>query len=98
MIDTRFLKTREDGVKLYRTIDALTNENGEVVLDKNKNAISRGYCILQNETNKVYDEAIDIEGVSYTYSETNLLIENPLADETAKAFFEKFTIDYIGGK
>ena len=33
MIDTRFLRTRKDGVKLYRTVDALTDENGKVLLE-----------------------------------------------------------------
>ena len=34
------------------------------------------YKILQNETNAVYDDAIDVEDAPYTYSETNELIES----------------------
>lgn len=30
----------------------------------------RGVYIIQNETGVVYSEAIDVEGSSYTYSET----------------------------
>lgn len=76
MIDTRFFETREDGVKLNRTVDALTDENGKVVLDKNGNAVMRGFYILQNETNTEYEEAIDVEGAPYTYSETDKPIED----------------------
>lgn len=76
MIDTRFFETREDGVKLNRTVDALTDENGEVVLDENGNAVMRGFYILQNETGIEYDEAIDVEGAPYTYSETDKPIED----------------------
>lgn len=75
MIDTRYFDTRKDGVKLYRTVDALTDEKGEVVVDKNKNAVMRGFFILQNETGAEYDEAIDVEGAPYTYSETDKPIE-----------------------
>ena len=33
------------------------------------------YRILQNETGYIYDEAIDVENVSYTYTETTDKIE-----------------------
>ena len=84
MIDTRYYRTRKDGVKLYRTIDALTDEKGNVLLesiyDENdkvigERAIPRGFYILQNETNVEYDEAIDVENAPYTYSETDKPIE-----------------------
>ena len=76
MIDTRYYRTRKDGVNLYRTIDALTDNKGEVVLDKNGNAVMRGFYILQNETGIEYDEAIDVENAPYTYSETDKPIED----------------------
>jgi hypothetical protein len=34
-----------------------------------------GFYIIQNETGAEYDEAIDVEGAPYTYSETERLIE-----------------------
>lgn len=86
MIDTRYYRTRKDGIKLYRTIDALTDKNGNVLLesiyDENdkvigERAISRGFYILQNETNIEYDEAIDVENAPYTYSETDKPIPEP---------------------
>ena len=91
MIDTRYYRTRKDGVKLYRTIDALTDENGNVLLesiyDENgkvigERAIPRGFYILQNETGIEYDEAIDVEGAPYTYSETDKPIPEPEEEPT----------------
>lgn len=75
MIDTRFLRTRKDGIKLYRTVDALTDENGAVVLDDEGNAVMRGFYIKQNETGAEYDEAIDVENAPYTYGKTDKPIE-----------------------
>lgn len=89
MIDTRYYRTRKDGVKLYRTIDALTDEKGNVLLESiydesgkviGERAIPRGFYILQNETNVEYDEAIDVENAPYTYSETDKPIE-PIEEE-----------------
>ena len=39
-----------------------------------------GYKILQNETGRLYDEAIDVPN-SYTYSETNVPIDYPIPPE-----------------
>ena len=36
-----------------------------------------GFYILQNETGIEYDEAIDVEGAPYTYSETDKPIPEP---------------------
>lgn len=91
MIVREFYRTRKDGVKLYRTIDALTDENGNVLLesiyDENgkvigERAIPRGFYILQNETGIEYDEAIDVEGAPYTYSETDKPIPQPEEEPT----------------
>lgn len=76
MIDTRYYRTRKDGVRLFRTVDALIDEQGEVVLNDEGLAVLRGFYILQNETGIEYDEAIDIENAPYTYSET----EHPVED------------------
>lgn len=85
MIVKEYYSTRKDGVKLYRTVDALTDENGKVLLESiyNENgkvigerAIPRGFYILQNETGIEYAEAIDVENAPYTYSETDKPIED----------------------
>lgn len=95
MIIKGFYRQRKDGVKLYRTIDALTDENGNVLLeniyDENgkvigERAIPRGFYILQNETNIEYTEAIDVENAPYTYSETDKPIPTePSEEEPDKA-------------
>jgi hypothetical protein len=64
MIIREFFKTREDGVKLYRTYS------------------DQGFRIKQNETNRIYDEAIDVENATYTYSETDELI--PVQEEATE--------------
>jgi hypothetical protein len=66
---------RKDGVRLFINIDALIDENGEVVRDKDGHPVPRGFKIMQNETQTMYDEAIDVENAPYTYSETDIPIE-----------------------
>ena len=79
-----YYNSRKDGVRLFINIDALTNENGEVlympVYDEKgemigKKPIPRGFYIVQNETGEKYTEAIDVENAPYTYRETNERIE-----------------------
>lgn len=41
-----------------------------------------GFYILQNETGVEYDEAIDVEGAPYTYSETDKPIPEPEEEPT----------------
>ena len=42
-----------------------------------------GMMIRQNETGAEYAEAIDVEGASYTYTETDTKIPDPFDPETA---------------
>lgn len=64
MIITKFLRVRDDGIKLYKTYS-----------DSNK-------LIIQSETGVSYEEAIDVEGSKYTYTESEDLIpEEPVAEE-----------------
>ena len=76
MLITEPHSTRDDGVQLFLTIDALVDDNGEIVRDKDKHPVPRGFLILQNETNTEYPEAIDVEDAPYTYSETDIPIES----------------------
>lgn len=42
-----------------------------------------GFKILQNETNIIYDDAVDVETANFTYSETDIPIDPlPNEDET----------------
>lgn len=84
MVVREFYATRNDGVRLYYWVDALTDENGNIVYEEVENEytgeiwrkpIARGFKILQNETNIPYDDAIDVENAPYTYSETDIPIE-----------------------
>ena len=63
MIKKEFYKTREDGVRLYRTYSDIGN------------------YIRQAETDTIYEEAVDIEEVVYTYEETEDKIEVIAEDE-----------------
>lgn len=56
MVKTEYYKTREDGVKLFRTYS-----------DNNKK-------LIRND-GVVYDEAVDVEGIGYTYTESDEDIE-----------------------
>lgn len=47
-----FYKTRNDGVRLYRTYS------------------DEGRDIIQDQTDNVYSEAIDVEGAPWTYTES----------------------------
>ena len=40
-----------------------------------RNYSDEGYYIIQNETGAEYEEAIDIEGAPYTYTESDKKIE-----------------------
>lgn len=42
-----------------------------------------GYLIQQTETGAEYDEAIDVDGAPYTYTETDKLIPDDFDIETA---------------
>jgi hypothetical protein len=43
----------------------------------NRTYSDEGKYIVQNETGNVYAEAIDIDGIGYTYTETEEFIEAP---------------------
>lgn len=77
MIITKYYDTREDGVKLYRTIDAVVDENGTPIdengmpiKDEETNLVPTGFKIQKVGTDEIYDEAIDVEGAPFKYIET----------------------------
>ena len=75
MIVKEFYKKRADGVRLYRRIDAVVNENNEPVRDEKGQLIPTGFMIQQVETGVLYSEAIDVQNAPYTYVETDIAIE-----------------------
>lgn len=75
MIITKYYRTREDGVDLNRTIDAVVDENGKPVLDKNDELIPTGLKIRKVGTDEIYAEAIDVADAPFTYEETDIPVE-----------------------
>lgn len=76
MIVREYYTTREDGVKLYRSIDAKVDENGMPLRDAHNQLVPTGLQIRKVGTDEIYDEAIDVEGIGYTYTETDTPINN----------------------
>ena len=84
MIVKELYKTREDGVKLYRTMDAKTDANGNPLRDENGELLPTGFKIQKvvvtwngkrYEKDAPYGAAIDVEGAPYEYVETKIPIE-----------------------
>jgi hypothetical protein len=66
-------KVREDGVQLIRFAQSAVPQ----------------FKIRQDQTGVLYDEAIDVEGASYTYTETDIPAESdvspsPIDEETVQ--------------
>ena len=54
------------------TRDYITEDGRHLVLHES----DRGLYIIQDQTGAVYDKAIDVPGIGYTYTES----EDPIAD------------------
>ena len=87
-----FYTTRSDGVKLFRFAVPNTKTNDEWDSPKFK--------IRQDQTGTLYDEAIDVENASYTYTETDIPAESDIEpspiDEDIVQKAEAF--DYLTGR
>lgn len=82
--------TRSDGVKLFRFAVPNTKTGDE--WDRPQ------FKIRQDQTGTLYDEAIDVEGAPYTYTETDIPAEGeptPI-DEVAGQKAEAY--DYLTGR
>ena len=75
MIKREYFMTRSDGVRLYKTIDAVVDKNGNPILDEDGKLIPTGKMIIQVQTGAEYSEAIDVANAPFTYTETNKQIE-----------------------
>ena len=84
--------TRLDGVKLYRFAVPNTKTGDE--WDKPQ------FKIRQDQTDTLYDEAIDVENAPYTYTETDIPAESDIEpspiDEVIQQKAEAF--DYLTGR
>ena len=85
-----YYMTRSDGVELFRF--AVPNTKTDDEWDSPK------FKIRQDQTGTPYDEAIDVEGAPYTYTETDIPAESeptPI-DEEAEQKAEAY--DYLTGR
>ena len=85
-----YYMTRSDGVELYRF--AAPNTKTGYEWDKPQ------FKIRQDQTDTLYDEAIDVEGAPYTYTETDIPAEGeptPI-DEVTEQKAEAY--DYLTGR
>lgn len=84
-----FYMTRSDGVKLFKFAVPNTKTGDE--WDKPQ------FKIRQDQTGTLYDEAIDVEGKGYTYTETDIPAETDIdpapIDEEMRQKSEAF--DYL---
>lgn len=55
-----------------------------------------GYKIMQTQTGAEYDEAIDVEGAPFTYTETGNLITDTADPDTVKRFEESEVYELVG--
>ena len=87
-----FYTTRSDGVELYRF--AVPNVKNE----KTGEWDSPKFKIRQDQTDALYDEAIDVERAPYSYTETDIPAEGePIpVDNVAAQKAEAF--DYLTGR
>ena len=85
-----YCTTRSDGVKLFRFADKNTKTGDEWDGQKFK--------IRQDQTGTLYDEAIDVEGAPYTYTETGIPAEGEptTIDEVTEQKAEAY--DYLTGR
>ena len=75
MIITKFYRTREDGVDLFRRLDAQVDEKGEPILDEKGEPIPTGFKIRKVGTDEIYDDAIDVAGAPFIYEATDIPVE-----------------------
>ena len=90
MIITEFYRTREDGVNLFRTLDAQVDENGRPLEDESGNHIPTGFkirkvIVLENDariqTDEIYDDAIDVENAPFKYEPTDIPVESAVSEQ-----------------
>lgn len=85
-----YYMTRSDGVELYRFAVPNTKTGDEWDSPKFK--------IRQDQTDTLYDEAIDVENAPYTYTETDIPVEGeptPIDEETEQ---KAEAYDYLTGR
>jgi hypothetical protein len=77
MLLTEFYRVRKDGVNINITIDALIDENGNVVRDEKGHPVPLGFKIHKIGTDEYYKNALDAESSNYKYETTNIPFDPP---------------------
>lgn len=86
-----FYMTRSDGVKLYRFAVPNTKTGNEWD--------SPQFKIRQDQTGILYDEAIDVENATYTYTETDIPAESDIGPQPKTDIQQKAeAFDYLTGR
>jgi hypothetical protein len=85
-----YYMTRTDGVKLYRFAVPNTKTGDEWD--------SPQFKIRQDQTGKLYDEAIDVENAPYTYTETDIPIDIDPAPINEEMRQKSEAFDYLTGR
>ena len=91
----KFYMTRADGVNLFRFAVPNTKRTDK---DGNEFWNKPQFKIRQDQTDTLYDEAIDVEGAPYTYTETDIPAEGeptPIDEETEQ---KAEAYDYLTGR
>ena len=76
MIISKLYTTNKDNKNLLYTIDALTDSSGDILTAPNGSPIPSGNYILQDDTGVSYDIAFDLEGVTHSYSSTDIMMDD----------------------
>lgn len=82
-----YYTTRSDGVNLYRFAAPNTKTDGE--WDEPQ------FKIRQDQTGEPYDEAIDVEGAPYTYTETDIPAESDIEPQPETDFTVNDTLEML---
>ena len=90
-----FYMTRSDGVNLFRfAVPSIkrTDKDGNDFWDRPQ------FKIRQDQTGTLYDEAIDVEGAPYTYTETDIPAEGDFAPTDEETKLKSAAYDYLTGR
>ena len=91
-----YYTTRSDGVELYRFAVPNTKTTDK---DKTEHWDSPKFKIRQDQTGTLYDEAIDVENASYTYTETDIPAESDIDSQPETDIQQKAeAYDYLTGR
>lgn len=87
-----FYMTRSDGVKLFRFAVPNIKRTDK---DGNEFWLKPQFKIRQDQTDTLYDEAIDVENAPYTYTETDIPAESDIEPQPETDLTVKDTLKML---